>query len=121
MELEAEGTVLDAELVGNQLFPGLLMAGDHAGHGFRAGPRVTDSHGDVIADPQPLTPWLVGDLDLDRPYLEAFRLLPRPREVLQRVAAEPSRVDALERLPLRFAGGVSTYSTKRQGDPGSSS
>src|SRR5581483_16201 len=43
---------------------------------------------------------LVRDLDRDVAHGEAGRLLPRPREVLERVAAEPARVDRLERGAL---------------------
>src|SRR5207248_2371180 len=46
-------------------------------------------------------PGLVRDLDLDGPHGDAHRVLPRPREMRQRIAAEPAGVDRLQRFPLR--------------------
>src|SRR5439155_17649838 len=74
----------------------------HARHRLRAREGGTVPQRYVIADPQALAPRLVHDLELDRPHRDLLARLPRPREMLQRVAAERARVDALERGALRL-------------------
>src|SRR3954462_14770334 len=74
------------------------MAGDDARHGLAAGPFAADPDAHSIAYPKPLAAGLVRDLDRRRTNGEARRVLPRPRKVLERVAAELPRVDPLDRV-----------------------
>src|SRR5204862_4511392 len=66
--LEPERAVVHAQLVRDELLAALLVARDHAGHGLRAGVAVPDRQGHEVADPQPLSPRLVRELEFDGPH-----------------------------------------------------
>src|SRR3954447_12505210 len=80
------------------------MAGDDARHGLAAGPFAADPDAHSIAYPKPLAAGLVRDVDRRRTNGEARRVLPRPRKVLERVAAELPRVDPFDCVSARGIG-----------------
>src|SRR4051812_31501153 len=114
---ERQRPVLDHELVRDQLLARHLAAGDDAGD--RLGPvvAVADADADAVADAQPLAPPRVLDLELDRPHGDELARLPRPREVLQRVAAAPARVDLLDGAPLLVRRAAVHVEDPRPGRP----
>src|SRR5918995_6809700 len=101
-KLEAQRTVDHAQVIGDQLLTAQLVAGDDARHGLRAGPRLANPDGHMVADSQPLPSRLVRDFDFHGAYCDRPCRLPGPREVPQRVAAQPTCIDALERFALRL-------------------
>src|SRR5579859_3108310 len=90
---ERELGVFDYELVGDELLSFLFVPGDHARHGLRALVAVTDAHAHVVANPQPLAPLRVIDVELHRANRAQVARLPRPREVALGVASEAARED----------------------------
>src|SRR5579871_689791 len=102
--LEGEAFVVDPQLVGDELVAGAVVPGDDTADGGVSGIAVADPHRDVVSDAQPLPPARVVELDSDLADAEEPALLPRPREVGERVAAESAGEDRLERRGLLVAG-----------------
>ena len=94
------------------------MARDHAGDRFLAVVAVADPDADAVADPQPLAPPRVVDLDLDRPDGDELARLPRPREVGRGVAAETTGEDPSSAARCSLVARASRYSTHVHGEPG---
>src|SRR5215208_123685 len=101
---EPERTVIDEELVGDELLASAIVTRDHAGDGLGAVVAVADPDADAIADAQELPPPGVLDLDLDRADRDQLTLLPGPREVVLGIAPQVSGEDGLEGLALQIAG-----------------
>jgi hypothetical protein len=76
------------------------VPGNHTGDSLAAVVAVADPDADAVADPQPLAPLCVVDVNVDRPDGNEFARLPRPRKVGFHVAAETTREDSLERGAL---------------------
>src|SRR4051794_9188267 len=100
-EAEPEVLVVGLEQFGHHLTAGLVVSGDHTGHRpARVLERLADAHGDRAPRPEPAAPGGVVDLDPAGDDLEQVAGLERPRELLQRGAAQPAAVHVRERAPL---------------------
>src|SRR6185437_12715250 len=99
-EGEPEMLVIGLEQFGDHLTARLVVSGDHARHRRRVLERLADAHGDGAPDPEPAAPGGVVYLDPARDHLEQVAGLERPRELVERGAAQPAGVHVLERTPL---------------------
>src|SRR6476469_149968 len=99
-EGEPEMLVGGREQLGDDLTARLVVPGDHARYRTRVLERLADAHGDGAPGPEPAAPWCVVDLDPARDHLEQVAGLERPRELLERGAAQPAGVHVLKRTPL---------------------
>ena len=98
---EAEGRVLDPELLGNDLLAGSVVAGDPARHRLVPGIGARDADADCILDAEPAAARRVVDLDLRRLDAEQVARLPRPGEVVDLASGDASGPDFFER-PVLF-------------------
>jgi hypothetical protein len=76
---------------------------------------LADPDGDMVADAEQLPPARVVELDPDSAHADKLARLPRPREVLEGVAAEPAGEDRLERRLLLLARALVEIEDPRPG------
>jgi hypothetical protein len=86
-EVEGERPVLHPQLVRDQLLAVPVVAGDDAGHGLLTRIAVVDPNRHAIANAEHLPALRMVELDLGAPHADQVARLPRPREVLEGVAA----------------------------------
>jgi hypothetical protein len=101
---ELERGVADREPLRNQLLSRAVVARDHAADRLVTRVAILDPDVDVVADAKPLAPAGVLDLDPDRAHRDPLARLPRPGEVLGRVAAQLAGEDRFQRGALLSCG-----------------
>jgi hypothetical protein len=85
-----------------------MVAWDHARDLRAVGDRLTNPHRHLGAGAKPSAAGAVVDLDPDRAHGQQVARLPRPRELLERRAAELSQEDPGERGALALVAALMT-------------